>query len=75
MRDPRCDKLQFVSDSNAHDGPVHLMHYAVYSHDDMMCIMCAGGQLNVGVILVLGFSNIFADALSMGVGEYLSSKV
>ncbi|CAM9428908.1 unnamed protein product [Sphacelaria rigidula] len=34
----------------------------------------AGGQLSVGVVLVLGFSNIFADALSMGVGEYLSSK-
>lgn len=34
----------------------------------------AGGQLSVAVVLVLGFSNIFADALSMGVGEYLSSK-
>lgn len=29
----------------------------------------------MAVILVLGVSNIFADALSMGVGEYLSSKV
>jgi VIT1/CCC1 family predicted Fe2+/Mn2+ transporter len=26
-------------------------------------------------VLILGFSNILADALSMGVGEYLSSKV
>eukprot|EP00904_Undaria_pinnatifida_P012689 jgi/Undpi1/8550/HiC_scaffold_25.g11015.m1 len=34
----------------------------------------AGGHLPVAVVLVLGFSNIFADALSMGVGEYLSSK-
>ncbi|CAM9231413.1 unnamed protein product [Pylaiella littoralis] len=34
----------------------------------------AGGRLPVAVVLVLGFSNIFADALSMGVGEYLSSK-
>lgn len=34
-----------------------------------------GGRLPVAVVLVLGFSNIFADALSMGVGEYLSSKV
>ena len=25
-------------------------------------------------VLVLGFSNIFADAFSMGVGEILSSK-
>jgi len=34
----------------------------------------AGGNLSPGVVLVLGFSNIFADALSMGVGEFLSSK-
>mmetsp|Transcript_3722 Transcript_3722/g.7241 ORF Transcript_3722/g.7241 Transcript_3722/m.7241 type:complete len:290 (+) Transcript_3722:128-997(+) len=34
----------------------------------------AGGNLSTQVILVLGFSNIFADALSMGVGEFLSSK-
>jgi len=32
-----------------------------------------GGNLDERVVLVLGFSNIFADALSMGVGEYLSS--
>ena len=34
----------------------------------------AGGGLPVEVVLVLGFSNIFADAFSMGMGEYLSSK-
>lgn len=34
----------------------------------------AGGNLSRSVILILGFSNIFADALSMGVGEFLSSK-
>eukprot|EP00953_Heterococcus_sp_UTEX-ZZ885_P035540 18342-Heterococcus_DN1.PRE.4 len=34
----------------------------------------AGGGLDWPVVLVLGFSNIFADALSMGVGEYLSSQ-
>lgn len=34
----------------------------------------AGGSLDPSVILILGFSNIFADALSMGVGEFLSSK-
>lgn len=34
----------------------------------------AGGRLPVEVVLVLGFSNIFADAFSMGMGEYLSSK-
>lgn len=34
----------------------------------------AGGGISVSAVLVLGFSNIFADALSMGVGEFLSSK-
>ena len=34
----------------------------------------AGGNLSPEVVLILGFSNIFADALSMGVGEFLSSK-
>mmetsp|Transcript_25987 Transcript_25987/g.31868 ORF Transcript_25987/g.31868 Transcript_25987/m.31868 type:complete len:295 (-) Transcript_25987:16-900(-) len=33
-----------------------------------------GGSLSNNVVLILGFSNIFADALSMGVGEFLSSK-
>lgn len=44
----------------------------------MSCLLSwlyPGGRLPVAVVLVLGFSNIFADALSMGVGEYLSSKV
>ncbi len=35
----------------------------------------AGGKMSWEVVLVLGFSNIFADAISMGVGEYLSSQV
>jgi DNA damage-binding protein 1 len=34
----------------------------------------AGGKLPWQVVLVLGFSNIVADALSMGTGEYMSSK-
>jgi DNA damage-binding protein 1 len=34
----------------------------------------AGGNLSTNVVLILGFSNIFADALAMGVGEFLSSK-
>ena len=33
-----------------------------------------GGGLGIDVILVLGFSNILADALSMGVGDALSNK-
>jgi len=34
----------------------------------------AGGSLAPNVILILGFSNIFADALAMGVGEFLSTN-
>lgn len=33
-----------------------------------------GGGLGIDVILILGFSNIIADALSMGVGDALSTK-
>ena len=34
----------------------------------------AGGNMPIPVVIVLGFSNILADALAMGVGEFLSSK-
>lgn len=34
----------------------------------------AGGGLGVEVIMILGFSSIFADALSMGMGDALSTK-
>ena len=34
----------------------------------------AGGGLNREAILIIGFSSLLADAVSMGVGEFLSSK-
>ena len=34
----------------------------------------AGGGLGVDIILILGFSSVFADAISMGVGDALSEK-
>eukprot|EP00608_Synchroma_pusillum_P001750 CAMPEP_0198431132 /NCGR_PEP_ID=MMETSP1452-20131203/17595_1 /TAXON_ID=1181717 /ORGANISM="Synchroma pusillum, Strain CCMP3072" /LENGTH=304 /DNA_ID=CAMNT_0044151587 /DNA_START=32 /DNA_END=946 /DNA_ORIENTATION=- len=34
----------------------------------------AGGGVSWQVVLVLGFSNIIADAFSMGAGEYMASK-
>eukprot|EP00924_Labyrinthula_sp_SR-Ha-C_P013721 maker-scaffold_5-snap-gene-11.50-mRNA-1 protein AED:0.01 eAED:0.01 QI:58/1/1/1/1/1/2/45/327 len=34
----------------------------------------AGGGMPVGVVLILGFSSKFADALAMGLGDALSSK-
>lgn len=35
---------------------------------------CAGSQMETRVVLLLGACNILADALAMGVGEYLSTK-
>lgn len=37
-----------------------------------MCI--AGGGLGTKTVLIVGVSSIVADGLSMGLGEYLSSK-
>jgi len=34
----------------------------------------SGGSLSVTVVLIMGFSSLVADALSMGVGDALSSK-
>lgn len=34
----------------------------------------AGGELRAGAVLVIGFANLLADGLSMGVGNYLSIR-
>lgn len=34
----------------------------------------AGAELSAGIVLILGFANLFADGLSMAVGDYLSTK-
>ncbi len=34
----------------------------------------AGADLSAGIVLILGFANLFADGFSMAVGDYLSSK-
>jgi len=33
-----------------------------------------GAELSVGVVLILGFANLFADGLSMSIGNYLSVR-
>lgn len=33
-----------------------------------------GAKLSMGVILILGIANLFADGLSMAIGDYLSTK-
>jgi VIT1/CCC1 family predicted Fe2+/Mn2+ transporter len=34
----------------------------------------AGASLSAGIVLILGFANLFADGLSMAVGNYLGTK-
>jgi VIT1/CCC1 family predicted Fe2+/Mn2+ transporter len=34
----------------------------------------AGAQLSAGIVLILGFANLIADGISMGIGDYLSTK-
>jgi len=34
----------------------------------------AGSNLTTGVVLILGFANLFADGISMGLGDFLSEK-
>ena len=40
----------------------------------MIVSSCAGSDMSPRVVLLLGACNILADALAMGVGEYLSTK-
>ena len=34
----------------------------------------AGANLSIGIVLILGFANLFADGFSMALGSYLSTK-
>lgn len=34
----------------------------------------AGAGLGVGVVIIMGFASLFADGISMGMGDFLSSK-
>ena len=34
----------------------------------------AGADLGSTIVLILGFSNLFADGLSMGLGDYISES-
>jgi len=39
-----------------------------------MVAAVAGGGLAAGVVVIMGISNLLGDGLSMGLGDYLSSK-
>jgi len=34
----------------------------------------AGAGLSVGIVIIMGFASLFADGISMGMGDFLSSK-
>jgi len=34
----------------------------------------AGAGLDVGIVIIMGFASLFADGISMGMGDFLSSK-
>jgi len=34
----------------------------------------SGARLEVGVVLIMGFANLIADGISMGMGDFLSSR-
>lgn len=61
------EKGQYISDVvyGAIDGIVTT--FAVVSG-------VAGASLSSGIVLILGFANLFADGLSMAVGNYLGTK-
>lgn len=73
----------------AHDAKVHQEHHSKVGEKIKSIVFggldgiittfavvagAAGGGLGVDIILILGFSSVFADAISMGVGDALSSK-
>lgn len=42
--------------------------------DDHFLVGVAGADLDSRVVLILGFANLFADGLSMGLGDFLSER-
>lgn len=56
------------------------MKAAVYGANDGIITTFAvmagviGAQLSPNVVIILGFANLFADGLSMGLGDYLGEK-
>lgn len=57
-----------------------LMKASVYGANDGIITTFAvmagvvGAQLSPNVVIILGFANLFADGLSMGLGDYLGEK-
>ena len=66
--------------SGAFDVAQHYLRDMVYGAIDGIVTTFAvvagvtGGALSVTVVLVVGIANLFADGLSMGVGNYLSIR-
>jgi len=73
-------KTKILQSTEKHKGASEYIKSIVYGGLDGIITTFAvvsgavGGGFGIEVILVLGFSNMFADALSMGMGDALSSK-
>lgn len=69
-----------VEPTGAYDTIQHYIRDLVYGATDGIVTTfaavsgVAGGSLSVGVVAVVGLANLFADGLSMGVGNYLSIR-
>lgn len=67
--------------NEAHGSPLGpYIHDIVYGANDGIVTTfavvsgVAGAELSPAIVIVLGFANVLADALSMGLGNYLSGK-
>jgi len=75
-----ASKLAHEGAQETHDGAGEYIKAAVFGGLDGILTSfavvagAAGGQLVANVVLIVGFSNLVAGALGMGVGEFLSDK-
>ena len=68
------------SPHGVHDTLQHYIADLIYGTNDGILTTfaivagVAGGELSSGTVLIVGIANLFADGLSMGVGNYLSIR-
>ena len=78
LRDEEGRVLQSHSEKHKEGG--EFLKSAVYGGLDgiittySVVMGSAGASLSIGIVLILGISNMIGDGLSMGLGDYLSTK-
>ncbi len=73
-REDRIEKYLHATQSGAYVGD--MVYGAIDGIITTFAVVSgvAGAQLSPGIVLILGFANLFADGLSMGVGNFLATK-